>query len=464
MKRSKITISSFCLCIFLVGCGGAEDTAEANSVLRASESATVSEAKSINLTPIAIPTEWYSAELKKIQTKAASSVDAKVYRFYSTNTSAHFYTISPLERNSVMGSNGSLNYEGAGYAASMTPGTGLLPVYRFFNRATGTHFYTISEAEKNNVLASLSSVYQLEGVAWYAPAAASINWLPNYRFYNKNSGTHFYTANESEKSQIIQGNKSLSYEGVAYYVKSATAVPPVSRWLGTREALAGTHVEVVVFGEEANTVASVSLEGKGCAQSLALSSITSITFSCPTPGYEFGDQARNVIPQVVYKNGRVSTAPGIYLSSKDYWLRYNGQFWDNGPTQYVFRRNTDNTISVSMSITTFAGNDNDLPDWKYFSGVVIQGGAEQSVRCLPSDEAVWTYKCPAISTGPKVVFFERELGRVWMVGSSHAIFVTDALVELTPLPVQPVPTTPAIPDLTPPPTVNCDPNTDKSCI
>lgn len=50
-------------------------------------------------------------------------------------------------------------------AAAQPAGT--LPVYRFFNTETGTHFYTISEDEKNYILANWPQ-FHFYGSAFYA--------------------------------------------------------------------------------------------------------------------------------------------------------------------------------------------------------------------------------------------------------------------------------------------------------
>ena len=44
---------------------------------------------------------------------------------------------------------------------------GTCPVYRFYNTQTGAHFFTISEGEKDYVIATLPQ-FRFEGVAWYA--------------------------------------------------------------------------------------------------------------------------------------------------------------------------------------------------------------------------------------------------------------------------------------------------------
>ena len=50
---------------------------------------------------------------------------------------------------------------------SVALAAGMLPVYRFFNVKTGTHFYTADEAEKNNVIAKYGYKYRFEGISYY---------------------------------------------------------------------------------------------------------------------------------------------------------------------------------------------------------------------------------------------------------------------------------------------------------
>ena len=38
-----------------------------------------------------------------------------------------------------------------------------------------------------------------------------------YRFYNANSGAHFYTINAAERDFVIQTYKDFQYEGPMYY-------------------------------------------------------------------------------------------------------------------------------------------------------------------------------------------------------------------------------------------------------
>ncbi len=81
-------------------------------------------------------------------------------------------------------------------------GTKPLPVYRFYNFRLGSHFYTASEAEKNDVLRKYSSTFSFEGIAYGLDASATANSDSLYRFYNVRNGSHFYTANPAERDNV----------------------------------------------------------------------------------------------------------------------------------------------------------------------------------------------------------------------------------------------------------------------
>ena len=94
-------------------------------------------------------------------------------------------------------------------------------IYRFYNTNSGVHFYTASEQEKQFIQDNLSN-YTLEGSAYIGVSEPDeIDSLtgakPVYRFYNTNLGVHLYTINEVEKQFIIDELTNYNYEGVAYY-------------------------------------------------------------------------------------------------------------------------------------------------------------------------------------------------------------------------------------------------------
>lgn len=96
-------------------------------------------------------------------------------------------------------------------------------VYRFYNFKNGTHFYTDNYAEKTNIITKLSHVFKYEGVGYEYDAYKAT--APLYRFYNKVSQSHFYTPTLSEKESVIKNLSHIyTYEGPAYNV-STTPLP-----------------------------------------------------------------------------------------------------------------------------------------------------------------------------------------------------------------------------------------------
>ncbi len=112
-----------------------------------------------------------------------------------------------------------MHYDGPAYNVATTKTAGTVPVYRFYNKKNGSHFYTAAEGEKDDVIARLSSTYRYDGVAYNVFAAPGDGTTPVYRFYNGENGSHFYTASESEKNSV-QANLSAIYslDGIAFYV------------------------------------------------------------------------------------------------------------------------------------------------------------------------------------------------------------------------------------------------------
>jgi lysyl endopeptidase len=141
-----------------------------------------------------------------------------VYRFYIPQSGVYFYTIYPTERDSILATMSDIfTYEGVAFYASPTPTTGYSGIYRFRNKTNGAYLYTISEIEKNSILQGYPQ-YVLEGTAWYAEQGSAGGGLPLYRFRTTN-GTHIYTGYESEKASILANYPGFVLEGPAYYVK-----------------------------------------------------------------------------------------------------------------------------------------------------------------------------------------------------------------------------------------------------
>ncbi len=160
-----------------------------------------------------------SAYLSGAVARKALAVRIPVYRFSNSSTGAHFFTTSTTERDNVVNTlSPPFSLEGEAFSVASAYSPGLSPVHRFYNTQTGVHFYTISEAERANVVATLPH-FSYEGVAYHASQVAGAGLIPFYRFYVPGKGFHFYTANEAEKDNIVANlSATYSFEGVGYHV------------------------------------------------------------------------------------------------------------------------------------------------------------------------------------------------------------------------------------------------------
>jgi uncharacterized protein (DUF1800 family) len=159
---------------------------------------------------------------------AQAAPDA-VYRFYNRETGTHFYTASVSERDDVVRAFAQFAYEGAAFAALSQPRADSVPVFRFYNKATGTHFYTTSSSERDGIVAYYPQ-FVYEGPAFHAlPVAGTDGRTAVYRFFNKTTGSHFYTASAAERDKVVATYPSFVYEGIAFYVypASGASVAPV---------------------------------------------------------------------------------------------------------------------------------------------------------------------------------------------------------------------------------------------
>ena len=102
----------------------------------------------------------------------------------------------------------------------------LQETFRFFNAQTGAHFFTTSVTERDDVVRNLPT-FQYEGVAFYTSATPASGLKPVHRFYGSDTGVHFYTISDAEKAHIEANLPRMRYEGVAYYA-SQVAGPSVS--------------------------------------------------------------------------------------------------------------------------------------------------------------------------------------------------------------------------------------------
>ena len=94
-------------------------------------------------------------------------------------------------------------------------------VHRFFRADTGSHFYTASEVERQEIVDNLPH-YAYEGASYQAAADSEVEdplsgAKPVYRFFNQSTGVHLYTISEVERDYIIDNLSNYTFENVAYH-------------------------------------------------------------------------------------------------------------------------------------------------------------------------------------------------------------------------------------------------------
>lgn len=142
-----------------------------------------------------------------------------VYRFFNPHTGAHFYTASGSERDMVVSTLGdTFTYEGSAYGV-VASASNSSPLYRFYNMRNGTHFYTASASEYETVKSTLASTYSYDGPVYNVCPQPIAGAVPVYRFFNKKTGSHFYTNSQSERDFVISKlGGTYVFEGPAFFL------------------------------------------------------------------------------------------------------------------------------------------------------------------------------------------------------------------------------------------------------
>lgn len=170
--------------------------------------------------------EFYNSDVSGLQADDIAAAEAiygasniekvDVFRFLNSSVGGHFFTAETTEKDSVVAAS-VFQSEGVGFEALSQAATDVelsVPIYRFFNKALGSHFFTASEEEKSQVM--LLEEFGFEGVGFRAFDEDTASTEPVYRFFNLNTGGHFFTADINEKSAIMNLD-GLRFEGVGFY-------------------------------------------------------------------------------------------------------------------------------------------------------------------------------------------------------------------------------------------------------
>ncbi len=121
-----------------------------------------------------------------------------------------------------------------------------VPLYRFWNADTGDHFYTIGESERAKVE---DFGWTYEGIVGYAFSGEEMGTIPVYRFWNGDLKDHFYTTSESERAKLLMPEwNDWVYEGIVFYVyedERVNGLPIYRFW----NSINSNHVYITDEGE-----------------------------------------------------------------------------------------------------------------------------------------------------------------------------------------------------------------------
>lgn len=144
-----------------------------------------------------------------------------IYRFFNQATSAHFYTASVNEAESILQNLPWFSFEGVAFEKAAKVQATTVDVHRFYNTETGVHFYTADQYEFGLVVNGMPH-FNYEGVAYQAHSEKQAGTTELHRFLNMETGAHFYTASGSEMESVrVELAGIYRYEGVAFYVDQA---------------------------------------------------------------------------------------------------------------------------------------------------------------------------------------------------------------------------------------------------
>jgi len=92
-------------------------------------------------------------------------------------------------------------------------------VFRFFDTQSSDHFYTMSQDECRYILATWPTLWSYEGIAYNAFTTQVPGSVPLYRYWSTQYQGHFFTADAAENVYVQQTWPTLwTYEGIDYYV------------------------------------------------------------------------------------------------------------------------------------------------------------------------------------------------------------------------------------------------------
>ena len=203
-------------------------------------------------------TQVVASELDKmLEADAGVGLDAKL-TFITEEAGEYYIVVDYAER--AAGPD-LARVHGGSYTLSVTQSNditnALVPdgVYRFFNTDTGTHFYSANITERDSIITNLPN-FNLEGPSFKAADTANGPTASVFRFFNTDTGTHFFTQSTVERDSIIENLPSFNLEGEAYlgYTEQVAGSTPLYRFFNTDT---GTHFYTAAEAEKDSIISNL---------------------------------------------------------------------------------------------------------------------------------------------------------------------------------------------------------------
>ena len=138
-----------------------------------------------------------------------------------------------------------------GLARWLSPDTGA--VFRFYNSDSGSHFYSTSNSEVQTIRNSYSQ-FRYEGPAYFVSVASNTGLSPVYRFRNLVNGSYLWTISESERISINQNYRATFIEEGVAWQSSQVAAPGYVPLYRFRNLVNSTYFYTASEAEKDNVV------------------------------------------------------------------------------------------------------------------------------------------------------------------------------------------------------------------
>ncbi|MGI4797275.1 MAG: hypothetical protein ACRYG8_25130 [Janthinobacterium lividum] len=151
-----------------------------------------------------------------------------VYRFFDTRFGTHFFTSSVGERDDVLANRSAdLKEETNGFGDVQSTDTSAVAVYRFFDKNFGTHFFTANAGERDTIINTRPDLTYEANSTFYEHSSLQTGDTAVYRLFDTKTGTQFLTGDNNEYAGLTTAGSAtyradLRSEGVAFYAPTGT--------------------------------------------------------------------------------------------------------------------------------------------------------------------------------------------------------------------------------------------------